>query len=981
MVTQTQQSPAKQATAAGGQGRRVEGGANVQVSITSYLSDKTNQVNAGVARVVRSVGRSVDLESGMEASAHSTPREEKRKRTKSGSNLINGSMITQTSLLSESLGDEETVETGENGGGSDDDQPRTKRPARDEGANVEEVLKSIDGIRSLTDNVPEVDVIEEAAKAGFGASKGEMTKEAEKRRVMASLGAISKKVEKSKEIGGEGVSLSWDNEGDIGAGSNVEMTEHVDPEGDLAERVEEGVSDMLRKEIDLTVRASTAEMVQQMIKSGQDQQEAVVKLQEKQNQMMLEKVTEVAVRKTEVEQIAFQMQQLNQQMFKDHGERVTHLDEYVKSTMDAVAKFTISDETARALTASAVKAAEDAVSGKMDAVSEKVSEVQGMVEKIKDKQIEEEKKAKAKEDQTVKEMAQMRVEINGIKESAESHAHQVEEVKAMVVRKMEENSSRIDGVVRSAEEAIGRIEAGGGGEMNTAVESMGEDLRGRIRLNTSRVDDTEKKIEELQAQVRELTGLLQQRNQNGVGMVGGVPELPEGVTPEMLISVCKQHVRDQDNYWRRSCMIVVHGEVFDSDNYHRCKRILSRVHLSFMIKESESHYVSNSGKSIRITFSDFKKMTSFTRKAKSVCYERQIGNVRVETLVPPRLQSLKHDLLNIGRDQKNRGDIRHYEVVVKKGQLMLRTVKQNGEPDFMTVAQPGDSQTEPMEEGEEDEVQSVVIVEEEKCPVCQEAISDTTHGPVMTQNKCGHKIHQWCALVNYLTNGLDCTVCRQTQDELASKVECDKCIALGPAALVSEKLRCAPCGHLHSEDCLNDWFQVSGENWRSFTEEDLKRYMAACKIYCFHCTRVSVPEMWSNIGCSPASGESVQIQIGDTAVRRGGGRGGNSVSGAERGVGRGRGSGPRPFRGGNSRGSVPSVSGGNRGAVRGGRYSTASSTAVRSAPGVRGNNRGAVGRGRAPAASTTAARARMEGVNLTGGNSQQIQEVEEEEEL
>ena len=799
------------------------------------------------------------------------------------------------------------------------------------------------GIKSLEATIPEIDIFESAGENGYGSSRGEMTKTAENRRVESSLGAIQKTIARSKEVGGDAANLSWDNADLNVALDNVEEDDMVisvfDPAQDLPQKETD-----LRKEVEKEVEEIVAEKVggavERLSEMGKSQMETLQQIQVQQTKVVTEQAEVVAAKKSEVEEIAVRMQQLQQRMFADHGERSQKLDEYVekakKEIKEEAGKITISNEAVRALTEASVKAAKEEVAGQ-------VAEVRGIVESVKEMQ----DRAKEREDLTVREMAQLRLSIQAIRDETAARTIQQQEESARINQQLAENSNRIGVMTERAQEAIDSIIGGEAGEPSEA-ERVGEEMRGRTRFNYER-------IQSLEQQVKVLTEKMEQMSQNGGGGAGSgsgtdagpggvASSLPTGVTPQLLQSVCKKHTMDQDKYWRRSCAIRVNGEVMQNPDYDECKRVLRTVHMEFLIVHSDTFYVSNSGLWIRITYVNESILNKMMAKVRSICIEKQYHHVSCDRLVPTRFIQAKQDLLNIGKQLKYRGEIKRFEVVMRKGGVQLRTIKMDGSVDYHTVAQP-----EPMEPMEQEQEEPVAVVEEERCSVCQDPISDTTHGELMTLNKCGHKGHKMCLSVLFLVQGLSCAVCRQSEDNLDSKVDCEKCKLRGVENLTVDNLRMSPCGHLHHLDCQHEWFQMLGENWRQFQEEDLRRFMTATKIWCFHCTRVSVPEVWPNIGATVAQTPVTAVQTqATTGQRQAGGVGRREMGGRGRGFGWGRG------RGVNTAARRAGTGGGGN----------------QSRPAPHGGGSSTGGRGRGVA--------RPPGVVLTGANAIDIEDEDEE---
>ena len=152
---------------------------------------------------------------------------------------------------------------------------------------------------------------------------------------------------------------------------------------------------------------------------------------------------------------------------------------------------------------------------------------------------------------------------------------------------------------------------------------------------------------------------------------------PENVTPEVLSAMVTNHQREQDCYWRSSLMITVGSGEFGDFRSWRHKLYCTGLH--FLYHESVSHYVTGRG-NLRLTYRSEYEMRMKIIQARKFCKDKNLRNVHIEFMVPPRFVQEKKEMMKKGRQMKANGLIGVYDVLIKWGQPVLRTFSQTQHP-------------------------------------------------------------------------------------------------------------------------------------------------------------------------------------------------------------------------------------------------------------------------------------------------------------
>ena len=896
MVTQTQ-SPAKAAS----QSRRAE-----QQSIVGYLAGPASAVNAGANRIIRSVGGSADMTAGMESSDHSTPVMEKRKRS-TGAAALSQSMVTQTSMLNQMEEDEGAAGDGNS---SDDAEQPSAKARREEQKRVEGTLASLDGIRSLDDQEQEISAADAAIRDGLGRAGGELSSAEERNRIGAACGAISKVFGKKREMA---VALpspgtpGWDPAGDLEAdlvGEEEIRMDVFNPQNDLVdEMLPQDVTEVVNKKVEESMTSA----IDKLTGVGKQQLDSLMQMQKQlfdtSNEMFAKQFAELEIKQNSVEGIAKQMMDLKVRMFQDHAARSAELDQFAegvkKDLRQAAAQQSLGEEAVRAIAGQAVEAAKEAT--QQDVATLKIAMDSFKV------RMQETENTNTEIMLTNENLKRDQLALRELfKEDQQGQRQLVGSLHATFLDKLNE----VNGAVEASERAHEREKQ----EMAENYRYINDKVEAFITLVTRRIEDLSRKVDE--GAERALTG----------------GPLPAGVTPEVLSSVCRKHNLEEDKYWLRSASVHVQGQVVGGKSFEDCRRFLSRVYLGFLMEKCLNWYVSNTGGSVRVTFTSEHEAKTMLLRAKKICMERRLRSVNIEILFPPRFLQMKRDLLQVGAQMKLRGEIKRYDPVMKQGRVQLRTITNDDVVDYITINPTPEADNvddEGMEVGEVDPVaQPAPAAEEETCVVCLEPLTASTHGGLMQMNQCHHRVHRLCQMVSFITNGPACMICRQTEEGLAAKVTCTKCTATGLDNFDVGELRLAPCGHIHKRDCVDDWFSNIGENHRIFDEESLNRILSQVRVQCFQCTRVEVPRQWLNIAATVVQQPRVSVQRGGMTRGRGAAR---PQRGAAAGV----------------RGQIRTATPLNQGQARG-----------RGGGQTRGSGRGAA----------------AAGVQLTGGNRVEIEE-------
>lgn len=160
--------------------------------------------------------------------------------------------------------------------------------------------------------------------------------------------------------------------------------------------------------------------------------------------------------------------------------------------------------------------------------------------------------------------------------------------------------------------------------------------------------------------------------------------LPENVTPEVLSAMVTNHQREEDCYWRSSLMITVGSGEFGDFRSWRHKLYCMGLH--FLYHEAVSHFVTGRG-NLRLTYRSEYEMRKKIIEARKFCKEKNLRNVHIEFMVPPRFVQEKKEMMKKGRQMKANGLIGVYDVLIKWGQPVLRTFSQAQGVQYLKVNQ------------------------------------------------------------------------------------------------------------------------------------------------------------------------------------------------------------------------------------------------------------------------------------------------------
>ena len=124
----------------------------------------------------------------------------------------------------------------------------------------------------------------------------------------------------------------------------------------------------------------------------------------------------------------------------------------------------------------------------------------------------------------------------------------------------------------------------------------------------------------------------------------------------------------------------------------------------------------------------------------------------------------------------------------------------------------------------------------ENCHICLDSINNQK---VIKLKACGHRVHFYCGLVNFMRNGLGCGLCRGTPQGLShDSVNCPRCVRTHPGEEFDISLyTLAPCGHIHRRSCQEDFMSANAmRNVHSLTPDDLREMERQGQSKCYQCS-------------------------------------------------------------------------------------------------------------------------------------------------
>ena len=131
-------------------------------------------------------------------------------------------------------------------------------------------------------------------------------------------------------------------------------------------------------------------------------------------------------------------------------------------------------------------------------------------------------------------------------------------------------------------------------------------------------------------------------------------------------------------------MITVGSGEFGDFRSWRHKLYCTGLH--FLYHESVSHYVTGRG-NLRLTYRSEYEMRKKIIQARKFCKDKNLRNVHIEFMVPPRFVQEKKEMMKKGRQMKANGLIGVYDVLIKWGQPVLRTFSQTQGVQYLKVNQ------------------------------------------------------------------------------------------------------------------------------------------------------------------------------------------------------------------------------------------------------------------------------------------------------
>ena len=222
--------------------------------------------------------------------------------------------------------------------------------------------------------------------------------------------------------------------------------------------------------------------------------------------------------------------------------------------------------------------------------------------------------------------------------------------------------------------------------------------------------------------------------------------------------------------------------------------------------------------------------------------DRQLREISVEIMIPPRYVPQKMQLLEVGREMKAHQVIRRYDVVMRRGEPMLRTVDGEGQIDYHKVNEfRPENQTEAMETAEETE-------NEEICVICQERLMDPTFGPLAKMNQCEHKMHFACAKRYLLGQSTKCPICNAENTNIEDKIDCSKCKGPVPVPRGLANVRVAACGHPHYVKCQGDYLTFHQYNIANVDAAFFAQMEDNLAIKCQQCATQGPINQWLGVG-------------------------------------------------------------------------------------------------------------------------------------
>ena len=205
--------------------------------------------------------------------------------------------------------------------------------------------------------------------------------------------------------------------------------------------------------------------------------------------------------------------------------------------------------------------------------------------------------------------------------------------------------------------------------------------------------------------------------------------------------------------------------------------------------------------------------------ARRTLAQNRARGVNISILVPPSEVPKKLLLLRMGRDIKRAGECESFDVVTRNGVTLLRTSSRAQGVMFHDI------------DGEE-----LVRSDGENCHICLDSINNQK---VIKLKACGHRVHFYCGLVNFMRNGLGCGLCRGTPQGLShDSVNCPRCVRTHPGEEFDISLyTLAPCGHIHRRSCQEDFMSANAmRNVHSLTPDDLREMERQGQSKCYQCS-------------------------------------------------------------------------------------------------------------------------------------------------
>ena len=354
-----------------------------------------------------------------------------------------------------------------------------------------------------------------------------------------------------------------------------------------------------------------------------------------------------------------------------------------------------------------------------------------------------------------------------------------------------------------------------------------EEVRQRFEAQDARIiqgqGSLESKIEELRTFFMQRLQVVEERAQGAALNAEGATAAPaqiDGETMDVIKALIKKHHAEENRYWRSTILVTgVRTEGPHTDAYTQARAQLRAVGLLPLAEDCVRTWVTSTG-NVRCTFNDPGEAQRMLKEAKRALGRTRNNRVRVEILVPPKDVTKKNCLNRLGRELKTSGRCDNYEIISRGGRILLKTYSRASGSEVHDLEQDG-----------------APTAEADNCGVCLDTLSN---GEVVKIKGCNHRFHLFCAVLNWLHNGLSCPLCRQMPSTVTSweAVSCVRCLPEFDGEQIDPRdLRVSTCGHLHRSSCMRDFFRAKGRIIEQMRMEDLREFSRGRnESPCYECT-------------------------------------------------------------------------------------------------------------------------------------------------